>query len=307
MNSLAGKRSAFTLVELLVVIAIIGVLVALLLPAVQAAREAARRMSCGNNLKQIGLALQNYHDVHHSFPAGTYIQWDGGAQCAGVDCRGMAMYISILPYMEQGTIEDKYNYTAASGWIGNSGVFSQIDAPPVYKCPSNGRWSAHPERRDYFGITGGRTRKAHGFRGDTFEDGVFYLNSFNPMSQITDGTSSTMAVGEGVHPSKWGAGPGYGDANVGGPATWYFGGGASKGNPSNTSIGRVLRCTKHPLNSDVRPIADDADNDVPMGSFHPGGSQFLYCDGHVTFVAETIQFSVFQALSTRAGGETVSP
>ncbi|MCR9118949.1 MAG: DUF1559 domain-containing protein [bacterium] len=296
----------FTLVELLVVIAIIGVLIALLLPAVQSAREAARRTQCNNNLKQMGLALHNYHDVNKKFPAGTYIEYTG-THCNGNDCRGDSMYVAILPYVEQENLENQYNYDIVSGWMGSAnGTFRSNKSPVFYLCPSNGKWSQHENRRDYFGITGGKTLKAHGWRGNSYEDGVFYLNSWTRMADITDGTSTTFAMGEGVHPCKWGIGDGYGDGDVGGPAPWYSGGATLKNDPSRVSIGRVLRCTENAINSDVRTIADDEDNDVPMGSLHPTGSQFLYCDGHVQFVSETIDFNLYQSLSTRGGGEVVS-
>lgn len=101
------KLRGFTLVELLVVIAIIGILIALLLPAVQSAREAARRMQCSNGLKQIGLALLNYESTHGRFPAGAAVSIP--EQCNSLDCRGNPMYVAILPYLELGSIEQQYN------------------------------------------------------------------------------------------------------------------------------------------------------------------------------------------------------
>ncbi|MBU0716915.1 MAG: DUF1559 domain-containing protein, partial [Planctomycetes bacterium] len=223
----------FTLVELLVVIAIIGILVALLLPAVQAAREAARRMECSNNLKQIGLALHNYHSTHACFPAGTIIDYTNTEHC-GADCRGTSFYIPLLPFFEQAAVEKHYDYEQWNGWLGqvssNTTVLSGTRLY-LYICPSQSKWESYTPRRDYFGVVGGKTLKAHGWRGDIFEDGVMYMNSFTKFLDITDGTSTTLAVGESVHPSKWGAGNGYGDGCVGGPATWWFGGATLKNNP----------------------------------------------------------------------------
>ena len=110
-------KFAFTLVELLVVITIIGILIALLLPAVQAAREAARRMQCSNNLKQIGLALHNYHSLMNAFPAGTVVRLPEG--CSQGSCWGTSMFVVIFPYMEQSAIEEQYrpSYTSEMGYI----------------------------------------------------------------------------------------------------------------------------------------------------------------------------------------------
>jgi len=298
----------FTLVELLVVIAIIGILIALLLPAVQAAREAARRMQCSNNLKQLGLALHNYHSTFNCFPAGTIIDYTDVDNC-GADCRGTSFYVSVLSYFEQSAVEKYYDYKQWNGWLGqiaaNQAVLSGTRLQ-LYICPSQAKWSSYVPRRDYFGVVGGRTLKAHGWRGDIFEDGVMYMNSFTTFRDIRDGSSSTIAVGESIHPSKWGAAnPGYGDGCVGGPATWWFGGATRRNDPLSLSVGRILRSTKHPINSDILCLADDQDNDVPFGSQHPGGAMFVFCDGHVSFLSETMDWQVYQALSTRQDGEVL--
>jgi hypothetical protein len=253
----------------------------------------------------LALALHGYHDAYDAFPAGTIIHYKGGSQCNGSDCRGVSMYVVMLPFVEEENIENTYNYSAPHGWIGNSSTFNSYSAPGFFLCPSNGVWSQFDSRRDYFGVSGGKKLKAHGWRGDIFEDGVFYLNSFIRFADITDGTSTTFAMGEGIHASKWGAGDGYGKADQGGPATWWFGGGTSLNNPDRLSVGRVLRTVKHPLNIDVRPIADDEDNEVPMGSGHPSGAQFAFSDAHVEFISDTIDFDTYQALGTRASSETV--
>ena len=301
----SAQKRGFTLVELLVVIAIIGILIALLLPAVQAAREAARRMQCSNQLKQIGLALLNYENVHKRFPAGTVIRMDGG--CA-VDCRGTGFYVTILPFLEELAVEEQYRpyYVTSTGWLGWAGdsEYSQI-AMPIYICPSAAKWSDYPTRKTYFGVVGGKTLLRHCWRGDVFNDGVMYPNSFTRIGDITDGTSCTMTVGESIHAAKWGMGPGYGDADVGGPAPWYTGGATRVNDITDQSYGRMLRGTKFPINSVQFPIADDEDNDMPFGSQHPGGAQFVFADGHVSFLSETIDMDAYQALSTRDGAEAV--
>jgi prepilin-type N-terminal cleavage/methylation domain-containing protein len=154
------RRPAFTLIELLVVIAIIAILIGLLLPAVQKVREAAARTQCSNNLKQIGLALQNYYASYKVFPAGAAI--DITKHCTGVDCRGNSMFTVTLPYQEQEALYLQYNPDL--GWSGNYNALGNY-VLPLYTCSSNGKWPDYPNRRDYFGVAGGKTPASHGWRG----------------------------------------------------------------------------------------------------------------------------------------------
>jgi len=302
----------FTLVELLVVIAIIGILIALLLPAVQAAREAARRAQCSNNLKQIGLALHNYHSAHRCFPAGSVVSVPGN--CSGGDCRGSGMMVVILPYLEQSAMEQVYQpyYAAPRAWlnfISDNPQNAANSSIPTYLCPSVAKWSSFLNRKDYFGCTGGKTPSARHWRGDSYVDGVFYVNSFTRIDHVRDGSSNTIAVGESVHPHPYGMGDGYGNMEKGGPTWWYEGGGLMSSVPpeQGQGTGRCLMSTKYPINSRHLPMAPDFENDVPYGSQHPGGAQFVFCDGHVVFLSETIDINVYQALSTRDGGEVAKP
>ena len=279
----------------------------MLLPAVQAAREAARRLQCSNNIKQNGLALLNYESAYGCLPAGYVIDYEDKTTCGG-DCRGTAYYVPALAYMEDDAIEGKYEYDKKNKWLPQAGKFSDIRVP-AYQCPSRSEYTEEEYkcRRDYFGCVGGYDMIARGWRGSIFEDGVLYLNSFTKLRDISDGSAGTIAVGECAHNSKWGMGPGYGDPWVGGPAPWYCGGAVPWNNPTtNQSYGRVLRSTLFPINHKITYLKDNDDNDIPFGSDHPGGAQFVFCDGHTVFLNEIIDWNVYQALSTRATGETVS-
>jgi prepilin-type N-terminal cleavage/methylation domain-containing protein/prepilin-type processing-associated H-X9-DG protein len=309
------RQRAFTLVELLVVITIIGILIALLLPAVQAAREAARRMQCTNNLKQIGLALHGYHAAMGCFPASDSIGLQQRGPASDDDWRGAPLYIVLLPYLELQNVESHYNYSGAWGWK----TFSEDPATApyanmplaIYQCPTDDRWREFPNQRGYFGVTGGKTLAGSNDEwggGDVFLDGLFAINHWRRCDDIRDGTSSTLAVGESVHVAVWGLGPGYGNPDQGGPVAWFYGSGCLMTpdcKPEGQSLGRCVRSTKHPINRSILPMAVNRENDAPFGSFHPGGAPFAFADGHVGFLRETMDLATYQALSTIAGDELI--
>ncbi len=303
MYKLETIRRGFTLVELLVVIAIIGVLVALLLPAVQSAREASRRSKCQNNLRQVGLAMFNFEDSKKTLPEGMEI--DVSIHCLGGDCRGNSLWTLLLPYIEQGNTFNQYD--AKLGWntathVNTLGARSM----PIYVCPSDGKWALYTNRRNYFGIAGGLTRLSHGWRGDVFQDGVFKMRYPRRLAEITDGTSNSLAIGESSHPMRWGLGPGYGIQEIGGPTGWIVGSACIKPNCQldNQSYGRDIRNTKFPINAIV-PMLMDNENDIAFSSQHPGGANFVYADGHVGFLSQNLSMTTFQGLASCEGGETV--
>jgi len=299
------RRPGFTLVELLVVIAIIAILVVMLLPAVQAAREAARRVQCLNNLKQMGLACLNYEDSYKTLPAGAVIKTGPLYSCS---CRGTGMYVCILPYLEYQELEDLYDYGSVEGWL-----TAWVDHPilsktvvPTYICPSDNRTEYAP-RRTYFGITGGW--EVHNvYLGNVYNDGVMYANSFTKLRDIHDGTAETMMVGECTHPHPYGMGDGYGDFSVGGPAAWADGGGALPNNFADTQgMDRSLMNTTYPINFDMIKVLGFLDpaerGNIPASSEHPGGAHFSYCDSHVRFVRDDIDTRIYKSLTTRSGGD----
>ena len=133
------SRGGFTLVELLVVIAIIGILIALLLPAVQAAREAARRMQCSSHVRQSNQGVLNYESAYGCLPAGFAVDYKDPTSC-GADCRGTAFYVAILPYLEQESIEDFYDYGAHNKWLGQQYLNQFVNKRiATYQCPSRTR------------------------------------------------------------------------------------------------------------------------------------------------------------------------
>lgn len=242
MNRRLRGRRGFTLVELLVVIAIIGILVALLLPAVQAAREAARRMQCGNNIKQLGIALHNYHDTYKTFPPDAI--WHGnpkGTVSASGTQRNYTWICMILPFIEQGPLHDKINFarpafitgaTAGSATAGelqriivDSGNTTALEVMiPSLQCPSDPAFNSPPRGvgiTSYAGNAGwdGHRRKHR----DSWRAGVFTFYDATKLRDIVDGTSNTIAIGEvttrgyccrqpapvtGSDPARWQGGSG---------------------------------------------------------------------------------------------------
>lgn len=234
LGPIRRTRGGFTLVELLVVIAIIGILVALLLPAVQSAREAARANQCKNNLKQLGLGILNYESAHGTLPPGA--ETDPKRDCLGnnsTNCRGIGMYVLIFPYLEQGAADARVTDLLANRPNGTGWAWMVIDGDqingglaylriPLYICPSTSMWQGVQPRRDYTGVVGGgldnlgrgipladRQPKLKNNRGFVYTDGVFNLDGPVELRRVTDGTSQTFAMGESLSPTLFGGPPGW--------------------------------------------------------------------------------------------------
>lgn len=298
------RKSAFTLVELLVVIAIIGVLIALLLPAVQAAREAARRMQCSNNLRQICLAFHNYVDVYKGFPQ---------ARITGVYDGANSVFsgwpTAILPYIEQGNIADQYNANLPHFHPDNQQwVRTKVD---LFVCPStpNGdrqvQLSTGPTEAtlipDRFGGPGDYYVRLQTWvwpNGATLDLGLD-SNSVTKLAKFTDGLSNTVLLGE-----------------VCARPVLYINGKA-QASPMTTQPGwsawagpQALRlrsynddCSLESDNANIYPRIINVCNQQGLYSFHPGGAMVALGDGSVRFLAETTDVDTLVAIHSRAGGE----
>jgi prepilin-type N-terminal cleavage/methylation domain-containing protein/prepilin-type processing-associated H-X9-DG protein len=304
-----NHRNAFTLVELLVVIAIIGVLVALLLPAIQAAREAGRRASCLNNLKQVGLAMQNYHSAYNRFPVARN-PWP----------LVHSSLARLLPFCEQANVHNLVDYTQNLNAAANVSASQQVI--PMFVCPSDGAGGRVPGRVDagsnYVANNGSGTI-GYGLIGSG--DGVF-TQANQGFRTVTDGSSNTAAfsesiLGNGVVPASLAeANPRYVVLEVSGgtdptPALCDGGSGVWSGARGAKWIDGHYGNTLYNHYYTTNPTTWDCGNGShnkglsTARSFHPGGVNVLSCDGSVRFTASTINLAAWRAAGTRDGGEVV--
>ncbi|MCL2743600.1 MAG: DUF1559 domain-containing protein [Planctomycetaceae bacterium] len=334
---------AFTLVELLVVIAVIGTLIALLLPAVQAAREAARRMQCGNNLKQLGIALHNYHSVHDVFPG------------IGIGNFCFSIQAKLLPYVEQESLHSLVDYKqevfiGAAGMMILNPVHGQAAQLRVklFRCPSDAESDEFVSTEfgtytlsggNYMVCIGSGPNKTYAIHTKT--DALFYNDSKTSFADMLDGSSSTLAMAEtllgnqrsttpvdirrqvcatsgfsfGV-PGPIGPMPDLGGGDLP-PPDWdgYVSSAVSWSgfHASSWFIGRsrfTSFITYLPPNAKYPDFKPSAGGAADLGlffarSFHPGGIQTLFGDGSIRFISDSIDVKNFQAMATVAGGENI--
>lgn len=314
------SRNAFTLVELLVVIAIIGVLIAILLPAVQAAREAARRSSCQNNLKQVGLAMQTYHDVNKSFPPG-YVANGITAMAAATDENGsgFAWATFLLPFIEQNSLYQNLNLEGDCRDTNN--MAQAAVGIESMRCPSDigdklfevtaGSNTYNLPTSNYVGILG--YGSATMMAGSPAGPGVLYRNSKVKMADVTDGTSNTICVGERASFHRYVSGA----AEVPAHATWYA---AVPGVVRSAGMmGSMSSMTEGPGSLVLGHVGQPAmmsmmamhhapkstNHIVNFSSYHPTGIHFVSCDGSVHFLSETVDYDTFRQLGQRNDGEVL--
>lgn len=290
---MAGKSSArdgFTLIELLVVISIIAVLVALLLPAVQAAREAARRLQCVNGLKQMTLGLHGYQDVHGAYPAGYRFQ-------PGYNWGGFGWGTAILPHMEQVSLYNALNIAFPAWDVANQTVCRTHMT--IYLCPSDETsWFGLLDRGGMkFSMSSYVASFGPGDMDFNPDDsrGVFYRNSRTTVSIVPDGLSNTLAVGE-RHNGEFEIHTATDHGHMLAETVWA---GAIRELPDDDHAHTTLFETGNGPNS-LRM------NDRNCACRHAGLCNFSLMDGSVRTLKTSIALPVFQALSTRAGGEVIS-
>ncbi len=289
------RQRGFTLVELLVVIAIIGILIALLLPAVQAAREAARRSQCTNNLKQLALAFHNYHDVYQIFPL------------PGMLANHLGWTSSILAFIEQKSIFDEIDWRAVPDYttfVNRNMRHSTVKIGP-YLCPSGRTMQTQFSAENYnnvlaftihyYGILGPmgtnpinnqpyRCRNLTQTFGGECDQGILWQFS-SRFADIVDGTSNTFLLAE----LSWS------------PMTKYRAWIRGKFQDSRGVLYLLSKNVQFPLNSRNETIW----NGIAFGSEHPGGANFALADGSVRFVSETIDWGTYLSIASKDGSETL--
>ena len=325
--AVGASRTAFTLVELLVVIAIIGVLVALLLPAVQAAREAARRTSCGNNMKQLSIATHNYHDTFRTLPTGginvnkNTAAWDmptSGSQ--GTNGHGPNWLVLILPQLEQDAVYENYwqnNKSAGSlddcNFPDNQWFYPQARIA-VMRCPSSTMYTGdrighNPNppienqetmSRGNYAASFGAGNLNQSWTNENFM-GAYGVNTRVPLGNITDGTSNTVAISEvrgsvGVTDSRaiW--------------AVYAMGSAAfSNGRGPNSPAGDLTpACNDTKVGPCGAAATIDGTQIAAARSHHTGGINVGLADASVRFVSQTISPALWSALGTKSQGEVIS-
>lgn len=291
-KSRESSSTGFTLIELLVVIAIIAVLIGMLIPAVQQAREAARRTQCKSQLRQIGLAIHNYHDIFQAIPPGWIGVTSNQVDIQGTN--GWSWAARLLPHLEQTALYNSIDFNSPVGSPTNSAPRTRPLA--IFRCPSDigpQSWTINTagtstpltvvSSASYSGVFGNdEIEECDGLAvgAPCGSDGLFFLNSLVRFADITDGLSNTLMVGERLT-----------RPNHGWLYTWT---GVISG--GENPIVRILGDT------DITPNRDLIHMDE-FASDHTGGAQFVMGDGAVRFISNSIDLNLYRSLASRAGGE----
>jgi prepilin-type N-terminal cleavage/methylation domain-containing protein/prepilin-type processing-associated H-X9-DG protein len=310
------RRRGFTLIEVLVVVTIIGVLVALLIPAVQSAREAARRIQCTNNLKQIGLAMAAYSTLHEILPQG---RWK--AVFMGPD---FSAHVALLPHLDQGALYQSFNFSRSADSLANetSGYFR----PGLFVCPDDPEFVAGNTSSHSYPANCGVGLAAFGWNGTAVAGRLSRPRGVRP-AEVTDGLSRTAAFSEWLRPLHSLDAPrrqlyfrGPVDLKVGldrfegvvrqcesyrpgdlESLSWLKGADWTRGMTGMTLYNHAL-----PINQAACDGPNSSDYSFyPAGSFHLGGVNVAFADGHTEFVRETIAIATWRALGSRNGGEVI--
>ncbi|MBX3437873.1 MAG: DUF1559 domain-containing protein [Planctomycetaceae bacterium] len=348
----ARARRAFTLIELLVVIAIIAILIALLLPAVQQAREAAKRTQCKNNLKQICLAMHNYHDTFGSFPPGAilrdrhlypYCSMQGSPD----NDSGAPWPVLLLPYLEQTALYQTFSPEGSwfPRWDFRNGIYvpqnytaQEVDSPPMYRCPSNPNASKERYILTYYGCQGGGDthllvtyQDNSGIKANPlgpcystapgnptgrmfWDNGILYTNSNTSVSEIRDGTSNTIIVGEQMYVGLKKVYTDFAGSGNSFHWTWTSGSRAHPGgNPHHSSLTATYDGINNPsvtyTHAQAKEIGGAArahgQQMLTFSSWHTGGAHMGFADGSITFLSQNMDLAAYRLMGPRADNRVI--